>query len=783
MLVIMLIVGLCGLSPANITRADSPSGNAIKFTWGNSQYGSVPAATFGNPSGDFTLEAWVRLDSNLHSGAVATKVNSFGQGYWLQYEVGSNRFIAAIGDSGSWQTVSALNAPVVGQWYHLAMTYAGTALAFYVDGVLQGTTTVTASYTGSNFTIGRDSAGWGNYWDGFIDELRYWSAARTPAEIRQNMYRELDSDAGLQAVYHLNESSGTSLIDSSGNGRNGILVNIAATDWRTSGALVGSRQALNFDGVDDYVNGGATSPAFTTNLTVEAWVRTTDTRVARDLVAWGSTDTCIGDNAQFRIDNGVLNFGMHDIHGALCGNYDNNWASVVAPSTMIATGNWTHVALVKSGSDISLYVNGQAVATGTINKTLSVDRLAIGSLFYAGSAVDDYLAGDLDEMRIWSVARTGDEIRENMFTTLKGTEANLAAYYRFDQFNAADQTVLYDVTTHNANGTLINMTSTADWVSSTAFNTWVGSDSTAWNTASNWSRNAAPVATDNVGVYYYSASGHDPAITADTACHSLVIGTGTVLDIAANVAVTGDWLSFDAFNQSAGAVTFSGGGTHFLVMPAVGYFNDLTVNSGVTLVEADPSDNVVVLGALTNHGIIRKSQTVTAGLQVFGLTNLDINVQTQGTLSALQVDRIDQPHPQENISGGGTFILDHYYTITPSGADYSAELCAQYTLDELGVLDGSKLRLCRWTGTSWSCAARGVNSATADNIICADNVTAFSDWVIGMVGPTAVTLTDLSATAKPIETTPLLILLATLFGLGGLTIALRRSVSTKHISD
>src|SRR5262249_48876100 len=41
--------------------------------------------------------------------------------------------------------------------------------------------------------------------------------------------------------------------------------------------------------------------------------------------------------------------------------------------------------------------------------------------------------GQIDDVQIWSVARSADEIRQDMTTPLTGSEPNLDAYYRFDE--------------------------------------------------------------------------------------------------------------------------------------------------------------------------------------------------------------------------------------------------------------------------------------------------------------------------------------------------------------
>jgi hypothetical protein len=113
----------------------------------------------------------------------------------------------------------------------------------------------------------------------------------------------------------------------------------------------------------------------------------------------------------------------------------------------------------------------------------------------------------------------------------------------------------------------------------------------------------------------------------------------------------------------------------------------------------------------------------------------------------------ERPHPQENAGGNGAKILDRYYTLTPTGDSYTASICFSYTDAELGELNESNLHLCRWTGSNWSCPNRGAGSNTT-NWVCADGVTTFSDWVMGDVGPMAVTLRSFTASGKATANIP-----------------------------
>ena len=118
------------------------------------------------------------------------------------------------------------------------------------------------------------------------------------------------------------------------------------------------------------------------------------------------------------------------------------------------------------------------------------------------------------------------------------------------------------------------------------------------------------------------------------------------------------------------------------------------------------------------------------GLQTFPVAGLTVNVKTPGSMTSLLVQRSDSAHPQENAGGNGAQTPDHYYTLTPNAGGYQADLCSSYTAAEISGLSEDSLQLCRWDGAAWVCAARGASSSASSNQVCADGISAFSDWVI-----------------------------------------------------
>jgi hypothetical protein len=73
-------------------------------------------------------------------------------------------------------------------WTHLATTYDGSRLRLYVNGVEVASAAFTGSIatSGGAFRIGGNSI-WGEFFEGFIDEIRIYDRALEPAEIQADM--------------------------------------------------------------------------------------------------------------------------------------------------------------------------------------------------------------------------------------------------------------------------------------------------------------------------------------------------------------------------------------------------------------------------------------------------------------------------------------------------------------------------------------------------------------------------------------------------------------------
>ena len=108
-----------------------------------------------------------------------------------------------------------------------------------------------------------------------MDEVRIWSVARSQAQIQGSMNTEMTSPtANLAGRWGLDEGTGSTIADSSGNGIGGNTV--ASPTWVDGfnvAAPPSGAGALQFDGSNDYVTAGTTSQLRLTQFTLEAWFK------------------------------------------------------------------------------------------------------------------------------------------------------------------------------------------------------------------------------------------------------------------------------------------------------------------------------------------------------------------------------------------------------------------------------------------------------------------------------------------------------------------------------
>ena len=140
-------------------------------------------------------------------------------------------------------TIATVENSIISEtWHHLALTYDGSNMILYIDGIEAGSTEAYGQITNGSvpLTIGRLVFDNTNFdLDGQVDEVSLWNHALTAQEIQDNMYTDLTGEEGLVGHWNFNEGSGDIANDESGNGNDG---SINGATWSTNVPFSGDVQ-------------------------------------------------------------------------------------------------------------------------------------------------------------------------------------------------------------------------------------------------------------------------------------------------------------------------------------------------------------------------------------------------------------------------------------------------------------------------------------------------------------------------------------------------------------
>ena len=202
--------------------------------------------------------------------------------------------------------------------------------------------------------------------------------------------------AALVAWYRFEEGDGPAG-DASGNG---IAGTVEGTVLRGVVGRAGS--AASFDGADGTRVAVPDHPLFTFGVafTAEAWIYPVD-------CSHGASDhnTVLAKEGEL-----LLAFD----NTCRVANYANNgvWTGDF-PGTLIPPGGWTHLAMTYDGTTIRSYVDGNAAGAGTAMAGPITDG---ATTLYIGARPDccsQTFHGRIDEVKLWNVVRTPQEICED----------------------------------------------------------------------------------------------------------------------------------------------------------------------------------------------------------------------------------------------------------------------------------------------------------------------------------------------------------------------------------
>jgi len=259
-------------------------------------------------------------------------------------------------------------------------------LTLYINGTSAGATSTASTFSDTQFNAGYSPIG--QYLNGYVSNIRYVNG--------QALYTTNFTPPAAP----LSAPANTTLLLSGTN--SGAYDSTMINDFLNIGGVYVSSNNTKYGTNSYYFNGSSylsitSNPAFnfgTGNFTIECWIYPTSftngngTILSNNIASYSSGAVILKSN-----HTGKIGFGAYD--------FSSIGTDLVSYSNTGLSNTWTHVALVRSGTTFTLYVNGinQSTATSSITVNFSTVNTLIGyDGAYDGSS--SYYTGYIQDLRI-----------------------------------------------------------------------------------------------------------------------------------------------------------------------------------------------------------------------------------------------------------------------------------------------------------------------------------------------------------------------------------------------
>ena len=258
---------LLGTETDDVTWTDGKIGTGVNFS-GDYGYVHLSHNDALDITDTITLSAWIKADTIDDEDGIIRKSDSGDHySYGMKLTAGGNLVFKT--SSGEWQSNNQINT---GQWHHVAVSYDGSEIKFYIDGQQDSnviSTNMTLESTDESIWIGTHTSRIHNgisysysyhKFDGIIDEVGIHNRALSATEIAELASLESNSNvaAGEDGNDNLFGNGGHDILTGGAgydtlNGTDPIVAGYLERDILTGGA-----------GADTFILGDATQPYYAT---------------------------------------------------------------------------------------------------------------------------------------------------------------------------------------------------------------------------------------------------------------------------------------------------------------------------------------------------------------------------------------------------------------------------------------------------------------------------------------------------------------------------------------
>lgn len=345
------------------------------------------------------VELWMKPQTLGRAMSLFSIVNGDSDNSFLIGVDAASRLRVIVKDNGATKVdLTTTNTAIADTgFHHVVVTQAGTGVSVFVDGEKSGTSGSNSNAWTGHLSEGNVTAGAGSgvYFRGALDQLVIYSESLSVEEIRSRYDR-----VQPRGVWHLDEGKGIGAADSSSFGNDGKLIGMDTGSSWVSGK---AGTALRFAGGEGKVDcGSAPSLKISDEITITMWVK---------FDAFGE-DERLMDNDLYKIfhrgdwagDSIYFLYRIEEDAASGDSAWDN-WGGVVT-ETELKAGKWYHIAAVKGGDRVRIYVNGVKEREIDCLLGYDVDISRTGPLYVGGSG----FRGTLDEITITPRAFEDDDV-------------------------------------------------------------------------------------------------------------------------------------------------------------------------------------------------------------------------------------------------------------------------------------------------------------------------------------------------------------------------------------
>ena len=374
-------------------------------------YARTPV-TVGGPldlnTGDFTVEVWANAPQGSTNGlaTIFDLSNQFSSGFRMYMLNDGSVYVQCFG--GFSDVVVGTSPPIsFNAWHHIAFVRSGMNFYLFLDGIK---TDLDAIYAGSGGTAGDflwvgasyNSNIQSTWFNGYLDEMRitkgiarYTANFLPPTGPFSDPICPTGDDSFLSVslLLHMNGANGgTTFTDSSTYAHT---ISVAGTPVTSTAvpkfgtAALKSLGGTNSNYVSTPIVAAGELDLSTGDFTIEYWLYALSFSGVNNGIF--STSTAPGTSGIFMEANGVGSLVIEFWNGV-------GYSSLAAYAHM-SLNVWYHIALVRSGSNFTEYVNGVAtgapttyagsIGTGTTLKIAALDS-SLGGIPAWNGYIDDF---------------------------------------------------------------------------------------------------------------------------------------------------------------------------------------------------------------------------------------------------------------------------------------------------------------------------------------------------------------------------------------------------------